>query len=134
MPNKNLKHYKICFPELNSSFDLDEIVRFANGDAVVAESGRQILHGERVLAILVGAGLGLGTVTGAGRIAGASLAVLQSIVRHVRNELLGGDRDETDTENIARMLEYTFIHIFFFVLLTFSDRKPRIRRSSSSTT
>lgn len=71
--------------------NLDEIVCLANGYAVVTESGSQIFHGQCVFAVLVGTGFGLGTMAGAGRIAGASLAVLQSIVRNVRNEFLGGD-------------------------------------------
>lgn len=75
---------------------LNKVVRLANGDAVIAECRCQVLHGQRVLAVLVRAGLRLRAVTGTGRVAGARLAVLQRIVGHVRNELLRSDRDETD--------------------------------------
>lgn len=68
-------------------------MRLPHGYSVVAQRGRQVFHGQRVLAVFVGLGIRLGAMTGAGRITGASLAVLQRIVRHVRDELLRGNRD-----------------------------------------
>lgn len=64
-------------------FALDEIMSLANSDSIITESRSQILHGQRVFAILVGTGLGLRTMTGTRSVAGASFAVLKCVIGHV---------------------------------------------------
>lgn len=70
----------------------------AHGDAVVAQCRCQILHGQSVFAVLACFRIGLGAMTGGGRIAGACLAMLERIVGHIRDEFLRGNRNQADAE------------------------------------
>lgn len=73
-------------------------MRLPHGDAVIVQRRLQILHRQRVFAVLGHLRvLVLGrAVARGGCVAGARLAVLQCVVRHVRDELLGGDRNQPD--------------------------------------
>lgn len=75
----------------------NKIMSLSYRNTIVAQCWRQILHGQRVLSVFVHLWILAGSMTRTRCIARTCFAVLQSIVGHIRNEFLGGNRYQTDS-------------------------------------